>query len=69
VPSKAAVNVVTVQYAKAFPGIRINAVEDWASPSKGLAIEPQGNWLVAALVAEFALMIPRRFLGGSGKLP
>ncbi|CAM5732463.1 Short-chain dehydrogenase OS=Streptomyces fumanus OX=67302 GN=GCM10018772_56080 PE=3 SV=1 [Streptomyces fumanus] len=25
--SKAAVNMVTVQYAKAFPGMRINAVE------------------------------------------
>ena len=29
--SKAAVNMITVQYAKAFPGMRINAVEP-ASP-------------------------------------
>jgi NAD(P)-dependent dehydrogenase (short-subunit alcohol dehydrogenase family) len=72
--SKAAVNMITVQYAKAFPGMRINAVEPGFTAThlnrgSGTQTVEQG----AEIIVRMALVGPDgptgSYLGAGGPLP
>ena len=72
--SKAAVNMITVQYAKAFPGIRVNAVEPGFTATdlnafQGTQTVEQGAEIIVRMAQVGDRRADRRLLRREGPIP